>query len=142
MSQPEKTFKPYIHEVQYYETDAMRVAHHSNFIRWMEEARHDFLIQLGVPYEKLERSGIIIPVLAVDCEYKHAVHYSDFVKIFITVESFSGLFFEVSYRMVNLDDTVIFAQGKTKHCFLDSEMKPTNIKKRPELYKFFEPYRD
>ena len=31
--------EPYLHKVQYYETDKMGIAHHSNYIRWMEEAR-------------------------------------------------------------------------------------------------------
>ena len=35
--------KPYIHKVQYYETDKMGITHHSNYIRWMEEARVDFM---------------------------------------------------------------------------------------------------
>ena len=30
---------PYIHEVKYYECDRMGVTHHSNYIRFMEEAR-------------------------------------------------------------------------------------------------------
>lgn len=36
----------YQHTVQYYETDRMGITHHSNYIRWMEEARVDFLQQL------------------------------------------------------------------------------------------------
>lgn len=35
----------YFHKVQYYETDRMGVTHHSNYIRWMEEARVDLLEQ-------------------------------------------------------------------------------------------------
>ena len=31
------------HEVQYYETDRMGITHHSNYVRWMEEARTFFL---------------------------------------------------------------------------------------------------
>ena len=38
---------PYRHKVQYYETDRMGVTHHSNYIRWMEEARVDLLEQIG-----------------------------------------------------------------------------------------------
>lgn len=34
--------EPYLHKVQYYETDKMGIVHHSNYIRWMEEARVDF----------------------------------------------------------------------------------------------------
>ena len=34
-------FTPYRHKAQYYETDTMKIVHHSNYIRWMEEARVD-----------------------------------------------------------------------------------------------------
>ena len=40
----------YRHIVQYYETDKMGITHHSNYIRWMEEARIDFLRQIGWDY--------------------------------------------------------------------------------------------
>ena len=60
----------YRHIVQYYETDKMGITHHSNYIRWMEEARIDFLRQIGWDYAKLESLGIISPVIAVDCKYK------------------------------------------------------------------------
>ena len=46
--------KLYEHKVQYYETDKMGIVHHSNYIRWMEEARIDFLSQIGWDYKKLE----------------------------------------------------------------------------------------
>ena len=45
--------KPYIHKVQYYETDKMGITHHSNYIRWMEEARVDFMEQIGWGYDKM-----------------------------------------------------------------------------------------
>lgn len=62
----------YRHIVQYYETDKMGITHHSNYIRWMEEARIDFLRQIGWDYAKLESIGIISPVTAVNCKYKKA----------------------------------------------------------------------
>ena len=39
------------HKVQYYETDMMGVAHHANYIHWMEEARIDFMDEIGFPYK-------------------------------------------------------------------------------------------
>lgn len=38
---------PYLHKVQFYETDGMSIVHHGNHILWMEEAHSDFLDQLG-----------------------------------------------------------------------------------------------
>ena len=46
--------KDYVRKVQYYETDRMGIVHHSNYIRWMEEARTDVLEQIGLPYDKIE----------------------------------------------------------------------------------------
>ena len=51
--------EPYVRKVQYYETDMMGVAHHANFIHWMEEARILFMDRLGFPYAAMEAKGII-----------------------------------------------------------------------------------
>ena len=53
----------YRHKVQYYETDKMGITHHSNYIRWMEEARIWFLSEIGFSYAKLEEMGMVSPVL-------------------------------------------------------------------------------
>ena len=61
---------PYDHKVQYYETDGMGIVHHSNYIRWFEEARVDLLEQLGFGYDRIEEAGYSGPVLEVSCQYK------------------------------------------------------------------------
>ena len=38
--------KPYERMVYYYETDRMGIVHHSNYIRWFEEARLDWMKQI------------------------------------------------------------------------------------------------
>ena len=48
----------YKHAIQYYETDKMGITHHSNYVRWMEEARMDFLSQIGYGMKQLEADGI------------------------------------------------------------------------------------
>ena len=59
--------KPYIRKVQYYETDQMGFVHHSNYIRWFEEARCDFMEQMGMGYGEMEMAGFICAVLYVLC---------------------------------------------------------------------------
>ncbi|MFQ9127202.1 MAG: acyl-CoA thioesterase [Butyricicoccaceae bacterium] len=61
---------PCEHKVQYYETDGMGIVHHSNYIRWFEEARVDLLEQLGFGYDRIEAEGYSGPVLEVACQYK------------------------------------------------------------------------
>ena len=59
----------YKHKVCYYETDKMGITHHSNYIRWMEEARVDFLEKIGFGYDKLEEMGIMSPVIGIECDH-------------------------------------------------------------------------
>ena len=69
------------HRVQYYETDRMGVTHHSNYIRFMEEARVAYLEQLGFPYAELERRGVISPVTAVNCKYLATTTFDDRITV-------------------------------------------------------------
>ena len=50
--------KPYLRRPQFYETDGMSIIWHGNYVRWMEEARTDFMDQLGFPYARAVEAGI------------------------------------------------------------------------------------
>lgn len=130
--------KPYYHKVQYYETDTMTIVHHSNYIRWFEEARLDYLEQIHFPYPEIEARNLMIPVLGVSCEYRQAVRFGEIVLIETEVIKFNGIKFTVSYRIYDEKHQVLHAQGSTEHCFLDKEFHPVSIKKKaPDLYEFF-----
>lgn len=77
--------RDYTHKVQYYETDKMQITHHSNYIRIMEEARIDFLSQIGWGYDKMENEGIISPVVSVTCDYKRSTSFPDMIHVSICV---------------------------------------------------------
>ena len=47
--------------VQYYETDAMGIVHHSNYIRYFETARTEFFRSRGYSYDRMEKSGVYMP---------------------------------------------------------------------------------
>ena len=57
----------YRRKALYYETDQMKIVHHSNYIRWFEEVRTEYLESRGFPYAKMDELGVMIPVLSVDC---------------------------------------------------------------------------
>ncbi len=129
-----KDMKEYIHIVQYYETDRMGITHHSNYIRWMEEARVDFLAEIGFPYDKLEEMGIVSPVLGVSCDYKKTSTFADRISIKVTVKEYKGVKLYLSYEMKNeVGDVVCLATSS--HAFLNKEGRPLRMKKEyPELH--------
>ncbi|MCH5339173.1 MAG: acyl-CoA thioesterase [Acetatifactor sp.] len=127
--------KTYEHVVQYYETDKMGITHHSNYIRWMEEARVDFLAQIGWDFAKLEAMGIVSPVVAVECHYKATTTFPETIRIFVSVEEFKGVKLKLNYKMLNGEGKVV-NEGKSEHCFLDSNGIPVRLNKDyPEFYQ-------
>lgn len=125
----------YHHKVQYYETDKMGITHHSNYVRWMEEARVDYLAQLGCGYDKLENDGIMSPVLSVKCDYKKTTTFADEVIIDVKIKEFKGVRMILEYEMRNVADNSIVCTAESEHCFLFSDFKPINLKKaKPEVY--------
>ena len=125
----------YIHRVQYYETDKMGITHHSNYIRWMEEARVAFLAEIGWDYAKLEEMGIVSPVLNISCDYKKTTTFSDEISIDVSIREFRGVKLFLTYVMKN-DKGEIVCTAESSHAFLDTNGRPLKVKQDfPELYE-------
>ena len=122
-------------EINYYETDKMQVVHHSNYIRYLEECRMDFMRQIGFDYAKMEQSGIMVPVLSVSCNYKNPARFGETICIVPKVERMHGVKYEMSYRIYSEDFSVLHNEAASSHCFVDLDFKPIRLKKEyPELY--------
>lgn len=119
-------------KINYYETDKMGIVHHSNYIRFLEEARCKFLKDIDLPYNKLEEMGIMIPVLGVKCEYKHHVTFDDTIIIKPKITTFTGVKMIVSYEILNKETNELVMTAETKHCFTNDTLKPINLKKYNE----------
>ncbi len=124
----------YRHIVQYYETDMMGITHHANYIRWMEEARIDYLSQIGFSYAEMEKMGILVPVVSVGGRYRRPTTFSDDIAIDVAVTEFTGVRLKLSYLMKNKDGKTVF-EGTSEHAFLNREGRPARMKTEyPELY--------
>lgn len=116
-------------KINYYETDRMGVVHHSNYIRFLEEARCFWLEQVDMPFSLLEENGITIPVLGVNVTYKYHVTFDDTILIHVFVKEYSGVRMTVGYNVEDKKTGKTVLLGETKHCFTDKNLKPINLKK-------------
>lgn len=125
--------KPYCHEVKYYECDRMGITHHSNYIRFMEEARVDWMDQLGFGFDRMEAEGVVSPVVAVECRYLHPTTFKDIVEVAVKVAKATPLKLVVDYTMSAGGHTV--CTGTSTHCFLENG-RPVSLETRfPDFYK-------
>ena len=115
--------------INYYETDKMGVVHHSNYLRFLEEARCELLSKNGLPYSQLENMGVMIPVLNINLAYKTPVTFNDTILVEVELIKYTGVQFIVTYTVKNKHTGSLVLTGETKHCFISNSFKPINIKK-------------
>lgn len=130
------TIYSYIRKINYYETDKMGVVHHSNYVRFFEEARVALLDNFGFGYDAIEQMGVMIPVLGVSLDYKNTLTFGDEILIECHISQFNGIKMTVEYKAYRKADMQLTTTGESKHCFVDATtFKPINLKKvQPELY--------
>lgn len=131
----------YKRKAYYHETDQMGIIHHANYLKWMEEARVDFMDQMGFSYFKMEELGVISPVLGINVEYKSSVRFDDNIVIYVKILEYNGVRMTIGYEIYNSDSTILHAKAESKHCFM-KDNKIVSLKKAlPEFHQRFEDMR-
>ena len=69
--------RPYLRSPHFYETDGMNIVHHANYIHWMEEARVDFMSQMGFGYDRTVEEGIDLAHVSLSCHYSSMTRFGD-----------------------------------------------------------------
>lgn len=131
---------PYEHHTKYHETDQQGIIHHSNYVKWMEDARMNLMEQLGLGYKQMETMEIMSPVLSMSVEFRSAVKFDDTVVIDTQLIAYDGYKMEIAYRIYDKKTGEDRAIAKSKHCFVNKSGMPISLKRvYPELdTKFFE----
>lgn len=123
--------------VYYADTDQGGVVYYATFLRWFEIGRTELLRQQGHYYEKVEKKGIIAPVVEVNCVYKRPARYNDIIKIKTNIENIGNSSIKFKYKIINKKDSKLLAEGYTINVFVDKKtQKPTRIS--DELRKIME----
>ncbi len=131
-----KHVKPYKRSVNYYETDRMNIVHHANYLKYFEEARLDFMNQIGCAYDEIEAMDIFIPNTDAFSKYISPLHFGDSFNVHVKVTEFTGVKICFSY-IIEHDGTRV-AEGRTTHCFVNRAFRPISIKRRlPDIYNKF-----
>ncbi len=123
----------YRRKAQYHETDQMGIIHHSNYVKWMEEARVAFLDQIGMGYKKAEAAGVVSPVAGISVEYKRPVRFDDEIEIRLTVSKYNGVVLELAYEFYNLTENVLCTKAVSRHGFLEDNRIVSLKKELPEM---------
>jgi len=128
----------YTRPVYYYETDKMGVVHHSNYIRWLEEARTFFFNEKNLAYVETESFGVLCPITEASLKFKYPARYGDTFTVKLKLTKYTGVRFFVEYIVENQKGDLLM-EGKSSHAFINKDFKPVSlahaIPERHELMK-------
>jgi len=125
------TFRTEYH-VNYYETDAMAVVHHSNYVRWFENGRVDFLHQLGISLNDMTADGFSYPITEVSVKYLEPAHFDDTVIIETIPTALTRAKMEFDYRVIKKGTQELLVTGHTQNVF--TSLETGHITRLPEKY--------
>ena len=128
----------YSRPVYYYETDKMGVVHHSNYARWLEEARTFYFDDMDLAYIVTESYGVMCPLTDLSLKFKRFAKYGDIFTAKIKMTMYNGVRFRMEYTVVNQDGQVLL-EAESGHAFVGADHKPVRLQRaiphRHELMK-------
>lgn|SRR6187551_3741124 len=137
---PEKkrglTVETEIH-VRFNEADPLGIVWHGHYIRYFEDGREAFGVKYGLGYLDVYKEGYIVPIVSVDCDFKHSLKYGDRVTIEATYIPCEAAKIHFQYVLYNADTKAIAATGSTLQVFLDREKSNLQLINPP----FFEEWK-
>lgn len=105
--------------VEYHHTDQMGIVHHSNYVKFFEFARTEWLRAVGLTYAEMERRGVMMPIVEVQVKYRQPAYYDELIRVRAIVEDMPMARMTFKYEIYGEDDRPI-ATGLTTLGFIDS----------------------
>jgi len=111
-----------IFRIRYSETDQMGVVYHGNYAQFFEIGRTEWLREIGITYKSMEDSGVILPVISLQCNYKKSAFYDDQLTVITLLKKTPAVKIEFDYEITNQNNELI-CTGNTVLAFLNKETK-------------------
>ena len=108
--------------VRYHETDQMHFVHHSNYLKYFELARLEWLSDLQISYAEMENRGILMPVVNASVKYIKPLVFGDNFSVTVILKKEPKATLEFDYKILNQNKELI-STGNTLLAFLSSGTK-------------------
>ena len=93
--------------VRYSETDQMGVVYHGNYIPYFEIGRVEWLRDKGISYKSMEESGIALPIVSMNINYKKPARYDELLTVHTRFKSQSSVKIEFDCEIYNESDELL-----------------------------------
>lgn len=116
----------YHRRIAFHETDMMGVVHHSNHIKFYEEARVDWMRAVNLIDVHIPRGKLVLAVTETKSRYLRTLRFEDEIEVRVQAKMEGArVFFQ--YAVFNKITGEKAAEGMTELVPLDEALKPTRL---------------
>jgi acyl-CoA thioester hydrolase len=112
-------------KVYYHDTDCGGVVYYANYLKYMEEARTEFLLQKGIELPKLAEREIWFVVARVEIDYKAPARYQD--KLTVSARLEEARMTTVKFYQEVKRENVLVARATTVLICIGRDFKPIPV---------------
>jgi acyl-CoA thioester hydrolase len=105
--------------VRFSEVDSMRIVWHGEYIRYFEDGRESFGKHYGITYTDVYNAGYMIPIVEVNCAYKHPLKVDDRVIVETRLINSEAAKIIFEYSVYRETDELLVATGRSVQVFLN-----------------------
>ena len=109
------------YQVHFYDTDTMGVTHHSNYIRWFEIGRVEYLRSIGIDLNTMMADGILFPITKIEAQFHSPSHFDDVLEIETTAKALTKAKMEFEYKIFREGEDKILVTGYSQNVFTNAE---------------------
>ena len=117
--------------IRYAETDQMGYVHHSQYALYLEEARMGLLSSIGIDCEKLEKAGIIMPVVEMETRFSFPLYYGDTITVETTIRPPWNAKLVFRHKIFNQNNRLV---SRAKISLVFAEKETGQLVRNPEKY--------
>ncbi len=110
------------YRVPFFDTDAMGIVHHANYVRYLELSRVEFLRQHDEPYQRYVEQGLHVAVIRVETHYHRSLRFDEVVRVTCWLDWVKGVSLGFRY-VLHCDDQVVLT-ASTDHAVVDLQGRP------------------
>lgn len=112
--------------IYYHDTDCGGVVYYANYLKYMEEARTEFLEDRGVLIKPLAEQGTLFVIAHQEIDYKAPAFYGDILEVETKLEQVSTVKLVYAHEVKNQNGQLI-CLGKAIMVCVDKTIKPKAI---------------
>jgi acyl-CoA thioester hydrolase len=113
-------------KIYYHDTDCGGVVYYANYLKYMEEARTEYLAERGISVKEMMDLGVYFVVAHQEIDYKFPARYADSLEISTKIARVSTAKIEYEHEVKNQKGQVICSAKVILVC-VDAGIRPVAI---------------